>query len=198
VLSTTPSRLSLSAAGDASPKSRQALLDLIQSSAAAATPTEPTEEAGIIAEATGEATEEEAVAVAEESANVTDGDGDGAGGDASGSSGDGGVSGGGGGGRLAPLVEGGVLRAITLASIDALAVVNVCRLRMRMRDGSDVLILCASAREALEWKGEVQRARGGSPRRAFLLDAIGQVCTTIRPRAPPLLPHHLSALTRVP
>ena len=75
---------------------------------------------------------------------------------------------------------GSVQRTIPLARVDAISNVGGRRLRLRLKDGTEEALLCASARAAHEWKAAVQRARAATPRRAFLQDAIG--ATTLATR----------------
>ena len=65
-----------------------------------------------------------------------------------------------------------LVRRIQLAQIDALTVAG-CRIRARLSDGSDCVLLGETAAEAHAWKRSVQEARGSSPRRAFLQAALG-------------------------
>uniref|UniRef100_A0A6T8ZFM7 Uncharacterized protein n=1 Tax=Haptolina ericina TaxID=156174 RepID=A0A6T8ZFM7_9EUKA len=66
----------------------------------------------------------------------------------------------------------GLMRRVPLSEVDALAVTG-CRLRARMSDGSDVVLIGKTAAEVHGWKIAIQEARGSSPRRAFLQAALG-------------------------
>ena len=73
---------------------------------------------------------------------------------------------------------GGLFRRVPLAHVDAFAVIGGSRLRVRLRDGSELVFATASSAEAERWRRAMHKARGATPRRAFLQDAIGEVLAT--------------------
>ena len=82
------------------------------------------------------------------------------------------------GGEHQPWSCGGLIRRVPLAHVDAFAVIGGSRLRVRIRDGSELVFATASSAEAERWKRAMHGARGATPRRAFLQDAIGEVLAT--------------------